>query len=427
MRRREPAPARLALRRVLRLVLLPLVLLLPLAAPAQAKEEGPADPRARALPVGWSEIRLVEHPTRVAEQVAQRIGVTFESLTERHLSINGFPMKLNVIEAKDEDAAQAVYTKMVGLRGGAWFRRQGQLVVETATTSLLAARRVWAWLGLTLGDETTWRFQARVGLVGAHDYMEANPVFNHFLAIEQGKDPDGARQAIRALVEDWTPGASLALLSAKRPWFEARYALRPEPASRKASGVTTVYGFEGLERELGIPYVDLEATVTVRSRWSPEQVAGDAGGTEATAFWPADDPEVKALAERLTARAKTDRERVLALVRFVGLDVRYSGPSGTRWGTKRVIEQRYGQCWDKSDVLITLCRALGIPARQVAGWVPPIEAGHVWAEVRLRDEGWIPVDATTTWLGISQDYIPLYATDDGSMPIVYLRWPTTHQ
>ena len=87
-----------------------------------------------------------------------------------------------------------------------------------------------------------------------------------------------------------------------------------------------------------------------------------------------------------------------------------------------VLRRGYGRCWDRSDVLVTELRRAGLPTREVAGWVPPIGAGHVWTEVYV-DGGWLPVDATTTWLGASADYLPFFVTEDGHMPVVYLAMP----
>jgi hypothetical protein len=46
-------------------------------------------------------------------------------------------------------------------------------------------------------------------------------------------------------------------------------------------------------------------------------------------------------------------------------------------------------------------RAAGLRARETAGWVGALDSGHVWAEVHLEGEGWLPVDATRAWLGVS--------------------------
>ena len=101
--------------------------------------------------------------------------------------------------------------------------------------------------------------------------------------------------------------------------------------------------------------------------------------------------------------------------------VRYGGETGSRWGTAQVIAQGYGQCWDHADVLVTLCRAAGVPAQEVMGWLAGV-GGHVWTEVYL-DGAWWPVDATASWIGTSQDYVPLLVSEDGEAPAIYWGAP----
>lgn len=49
-------------------------------------------------------------------------------------------------------------------------------------------------------------------------------------------------------------------------------------------------------------------------------------------------------------------------------------------------------------------------------------SGHVWAEVWLDDAdkqkaGWMPVDPTTSWTGVSVHYIPWWISEDGVKPL----------
>ena len=83
-----------------------------------------------------------------------------------------------------------------------------------------------------------------------------------------------------------------------------------------------------------------------------------------------------------------------------------SGPSGTT--ALEVLKTRSGDCGGHSWVFIALCRALGIPARAVAGVQPDYYQGrfistkdpgyHVWTEFYLPGYGWIQCD-TATGLG----------------------------
>ena len=65
---------------------------------------------------------------------------------------------------------------------------------------------------------------------------------------------------------------------------------------------------------------------------------------------------------------------------------------------KEAIVSKKGDCEERACTFIALCRAVGIPARQV--WVP----SHAWAEFGLHDqEGkfhWIPAHtAAYSWFG----------------------------
>ena len=57
-----------------------------------------------------------------------------------------------------------------------------------------------------------------------------------------------------------------------------------------------------------------------------------------------------------------------------------------------------GVCQDHAHVFIAACRVRGLPARYVSGYVHPGDAphaaSHAWADVYLRDTGWISIDVT---------------------------------
>jgi len=60
-----------------------------------------------------------------------------------------------------------------------------------------------------------------------------------------------------------------------------------------------------------------------------------------------------------------------------------------------VLERRLADCQLASALLAALCRARGVPARVVSGYlVYPVSPGyHFWAEVWLPDRGWTPFDS----------------------------------
>jgi len=127
-----------------------------------------------------------------------------------------------------------------------------------------------------------------------------------------------------------------------------------------------------------------------------------------------------------TAGASGDAAKVQALWKWVRENIKYSGPVGTRYGTLKVLQQKFGRCWDLADVFVTGCRAAGVPARQVAGWLSDAGAGggHVWAQAYLQGKGWVSVDCTNDHVGSDARYLPFFATYDGAMPILYVKAPT---
>lgn len=57
-----------------------------------------------------------------------------------------------------------------------------------------------------------------------------------------------------------------------------------------------------------------------------------------------------------------------------------------------------GVCQDQSHLFIACCRARGVPARYVSGYIDPGDvphaASHAWADAWLGEAGWVSVDVT---------------------------------
>lgn len=79
-------------------------------------------------------------------------------------------------------------------------------------------------------------------------------------------------------------------------------------------------------------------------------------------------PELKRLATSLTRRAGSTREKIRALYRYVADGTRYVGlefgiHSYVPYRTGQVLQRKFGDCKDKSSLLVALLREAGIPAR----------------------------------------------------------------
>ena len=391
------------------------------AGPCRADDDTRYPFTSETLPKGWKITRGVVMSQVLLGGFSKKLGGRVLALTNQDLSLNGFEVRVNAITAASEADAQKVEAALLRIRGADFIRRRGERVYEVASQGVLVARRVFAALGIDADATATWRVSFRVALVDDLDYTAGNRVFNHFLALEKDPGDAAAEAAIAAETKGWTFGKTLRLL-------DGDWSLTPEPASTTpgADG-TTLYTFADPPEQAGVPFVDVTGTVTVSARFAPGPAVEAAETlTAETPFWPVPFYQVAMTVRSAITGYSDPREKVLRLLDRVNQGVRYGGPMGTRDGVKAVLERGVGRCWDRSDVFVTYCRAAGIPAREVAGWLPPLGAGHVWVEVHV-DGGWIPVDATATWLGTSAEFVPFFRTEDGRMPVVYLKMPVVER
>ncbi|HEX5773762.1 MAG TPA: transglutaminase-like domain-containing protein, partial [Geomobilimonas sp.] len=120
----------------------------------------------------------------------------------------------------------------------------------------------------------------------------------------------------------------------------------------------------------------------------------------ATSLGPVDG-EVKKLSDSITKGKKTVLEKARAIYDWT-CENTYRDPATRGCGKGDVcalLQKPGGKCTDISSVFIALCRAAGVPAREIFG----IRLGkketeditawqHCWAEFFLPGYGWVPVD-----------------------------------
>lgn len=119
-----------------------------------------------------------------------------------------------------------------------------------------------------------------------------------------------------------------------------------------------------------------------------------------TSLGPIDGP-VKILADRITTGKTTVVERAKAIYDWT-CDNMFREPKTIGCGKGEVcklLQKPGGKCTDIHSVFVALCRAAGVPAREIFGIRLGKKDGqditkwqHCWAEFFLPGYGWVPVD-----------------------------------
>ncbi len=120
--------------------------------------------------------------------------------------------------------------------------------------------------------------------------------------------------------------------------------------------------------------------------------------------------EIINLAQKINANAKNKPGKLQNIATFLDTHMKYNENSPVKnEGALSALRYGEGVCEDYAALYIALCRASGIPARQVNGYADPKGTGenwnqekiiylhgyrHSWAEVYLKDLGWIATDPT---------------------------------
>lgn len=120
----------------------------------------------------------------------------------------------------------------------------------------------------------------------------------------------------------------------------------------------------------------------------------------ATSLGPIDG-EVRKLALRITEGKETVQAKAKAIYDWTCANM-YRDPDTRGCGIGDVyalLQKRGGKCTDISSVFVSLCRAAGVPAREVFGLrlgkkaeEEITEYQHCWAEFYVPGYGWVPAD-----------------------------------
>ncbi|GIH68213.1 transglutaminase TgpA family protein [Sphaerimonospora thailandensis] len=121
------------------------------------------------------------------------------------------------------------------------------------------------------------------------------------------------------------------------------------------------------------------------------------------------DPEIRALAARVTGQAATPYEKAVKLQEWFtrtggftySLDASYGGPRAL---THFLLESRKGYCEQFAGAMAVMARTLGIPARVATGytggtrtgevWTVRTHDSHAWPELYFDGVGWLRFEPT---------------------------------
>ena len=108
-------------------------------------------------------------------------------------------------------------------------------------------------------------------------------------------------------------------------------------------------------------------------------------------------PQIRALAERLTAGATTPLAKARRIFKWI--DENFPWASAREYSTienipEYVLANNHGDCGQVTLLFLTLCRSIGIPGHFQSGFMlhPGDENLHDWGEIYIQDLGWVPVD-----------------------------------
>jgi len=383
------------------------------------------------LPPGWT---IVESFLVSSDQVAaieQKLGAAIETLSNTVLSVHGQQIQVNLIDCPTEDDAKTIHTAISAMKGHPAFclRRRRRVIEFVGESSQLAIKAGYELGFAPKPKAARFRITADLVPIDECDYMSFNELFSLFVRVQNHPDDQEAKARIRELSQRFRFGERITLRTAAADAARPVYRFTPEPDGEQtgAEGETVTYAFKETPNRLGVPHVALVAEIKTRSDGLTSTTRDEAEQlVAATEFWPVDDPEIVRLARSITSKHPDRAGKVEAILRWLtpGKNIEFGGPVvGSRWGVKKVLEQGCGQCWDFSDCFVTLCRASGIPCRQVGGWLYGA-SGHIWAEVLIEGKGWQQVDATGGGkLQCGIYHIPCFITETGEMPILYVSMP----
>jgi hypothetical protein len=105
-------------------------------------------------------------------------------------------------------------------------------------------------------------------------------------------------------------------------------------------------------------------------------------------------PRIQQIAEDITG--ENESEVVEKIYNYVIDNMEYGGYKSEPAGASQALAQCEGDCTEYTHLFVAICRAKNIPAKVISGYITKFDVTprHNWAEVYLKEYGWVPFDPT---------------------------------
>lgn len=123
------------------------------------------------------------------------------------------------------------------------------------------------------------------------------------------------------------------------------------------------------------------------------------------------DLKIVKIAKKL--KQESDVETVKNIYNYVQTHIDYGDISPKDRGARYVLKTEKGDCTEFADLFVALCRANGLPAREIEGFLIKNNQlkKHEWPEVFLKNKGWVRFEPTpgndATFGNATNSYIQL--------------------
>lgn len=239
------------------------------------------------------------------------------------------------------------------------------------------------------------------------------------------KNPTKRNKAIKdSMSKFFKYGNYINLVNVNETWGKSDHVIFGQYTVKERGRGQVGYSINNIKYKDGFPVVCINSTIPVKAHVfsGAKEKINRAFLISETKHWPVKHPKIIKIKESICKGRNSEKEKVFGILDWMSKNVRRGEKPGTRYGTLKFLELGHGRCADYSDLFITLCRASGIPARQVMGVVYK-RGGHAWCQIYLKGKGWVYINPPVRRLGVRNTFIPISISETGDMTFLFYSIP----